>query len=179
MEDNEIVGLIQKGDKEQFRLIIERYQGKLMAYLRNMINQREEEVEDLLAEVMIKAYENIQSVDTGKKFSSWIYRIAHNQAVDYFKKRKIKAGTIDDKEEIIVSNEKLLEEIEIDKEKNKLVWAAVEGLELKYKEAIILAYFEDRSYDEISDILHISTTNVGVLLFRAKKILKNKLTGAV
>lgn len=175
MSDEEIIVKIQAGNKEEYGEIIERYQGKLYGYLKNLTNQRREEVEDLVEEVLVGAYINLLSFDTKKKFSSWIFRVAHNKAIDYFKKKKIKITEIEDNEEIFGDKQKLLEDVEIEKENSKNINRAIESLELKYKEAIILYYFEDKSYEEISDILHIPTDNVGVMLYRAKEKLKKIL----
>lgn len=175
MTDEELVVKIQKGQREMFGEIIDRYQGKLFGYVKNMVNQKNEEVEDLVADTFLKAYENILGCDPKKKFSSWIYRIAHNRAIDYFKKRKLKVDEIDDKEEILVTKEKLMEEIEIEKEQRTMIGKAIKGLELNYREVVLLYFFEEKSYEEISDILKIPTSNVGVLLFRAKKQLKQIL----
>ena len=129
MTDEEIVILIQKGDTEKYELIIDKYQKKLFWYVKNLINQADEEIEDQVEEVLIKAYENIQGFDSRKKFSSWIYRIAHNLAVDFMKKSKLKTTTIEDKEELIEKEEKLMEEMEIEKENKKRVANAIEKLE--------------------------------------------------
>lgn len=175
MSDEEIVKLVQKGNTEEFGEIIDRYQGKLYGYIKNLINQEPDEVEDQVEETFLKAYINIQGCNTDKKFSSWIYRIAHNTAVDFMKKKKVKCQNIEDKEEILVVDQEFFDELEIKKEEKARVTAAIEKLELKYREVILLYFFEDKSYDEISDILRIPVSNVGVLIFRAKDKLKKIL----
>ena len=157
MSDEELIKMIVKGDKERFGEIIERYQKKIFGYLKNLTNQSNEEIEDLMAEVFINGYTNLQSFDTKKKFSSWIFRVAHNKAVDFFKKRKVKTKTMEESEELVGDGKKLFEEIEIEKEERKRVNQAVERLEIKYKEVILLYFYDERSYEEISDILHIPT----------------------
>jgi RNA polymerase sigma-70 factor (ECF subfamily) len=94
--------------------------------------------------------------DTKQKFNSWILRIAHNKTVDYIKKKKPKilGEELDDFKE----DKKLIEELAIEKENNKELHNAIEKLELKYKEIIVLYFFEEKNYEEISDILH--TTGV-------------------
>ena len=86
---------------------------------------------------------------------------------------------MEEKEELIESNEKLVEDLEIEKEDKKMVWEAIEKLEVKYREVVTLYYFEDKSYEEISDVLRTTTRNVGVMINRAKaklkKILNTKL----
>lgn len=176
MTDNEVVALILSGDKEKFGEIIERYETKLYKYLKNLTNQEAGIVEDLAEEVLTSSYINLRGFDTTKKFSSWLYRIAHNKAIDYFKKKKpvISVKTDVDWMENIASEEKLAEELEIEKETKKEIVETVNKLEIKYREVIWLYFFENKSYEEISDILQIPTTNVGVLLNRAKKKLKQE-----
>jgi len=173
--DEQIVAKVQNGDKEAFGEVMTRYQDRLYGYLRNLTNQKQEEIEDLVEEVLVSTYINLQSFDTKKKFSSWIFRVAHNKAIDFFKKKRLGSQIIDSGNEILESDEKLIEELEIEKERARMVKNAVNKLELKYKEAVLLYFFDDKSYEEISDILHISTSGVGVLLFRAKIILKKIL----
>lgn len=179
MTDEEIVDLVQQGDKDKYDEIVKRYENKLFVYLKNLTNQPTEEIEDLLQEVFIKSYINLQSFDSKKKFSSWIYRIAHNQAVDFIKHKQFKKQIIDDNEEFIDNKEKLIEELEIEHEQERLIQSRITLLNLKYREVIILFYFENKSYEEISDILHIPVSHVGVLIFRARKELKNKLKSII
>jgi len=173
--DEEIVKLVSLGNSELYGVVMERYQEAMFRYVRRVINQVDEEVEDLVQEVFIKGYENIQSFDGTKKFSSWLYRIAHNLCIDYFRKKRPTTSLIDDAEELLESGEKLVEEMAIEKERKESLMRAVEKLELKYKEVVLLYYFEEKSYDEISDILRINTSNVGVLLLRAREKLKKIL----
>lgn len=182
MTDEEIIGKIQTGEKEAYAEIVERYEGKLYGYLRHLINQPHEEVEDILQDVFISAYINIRGFDTKKQFSSWIYRIAHNKAIDFFKagklKRRFRPGLNEENDDWIdqiKDNDKLIEELEIESEQKELIARAINQLELKYKEAIELYFFEEKSYEEMSDILHLPTTNIGVLLYRAKDKLKKLL----
>lgn len=161
-----------EGDRAEYGKIIERYQGKLFGYIKNLINQNNMEVEDVVEDTLVSAYQNLNGFEASKKFSSWIYRIAHNKAIDFYKKKRLKSQILDSGNEILESDEKLIEELEMEKEKARMVTRAVNSLELKYKEVVLLYFFDDKSYDEISDILHISTSSVGVLLFRAKEKLK-------
>lgn len=175
MTDEEVVKRIIEGDKAKYGEIIERYQGKLFGYIKNLINQNNMEVEDVVEDTLISAYQNLNGFEASKKFSSWIYRIAHNKAIDYFKKKRLKNQMLDSGNEILESDEKLIEELEIEKEETRRVKKAVNSLELKYKEVVLLYFFDNKSYEEISDILHISTNGVGVLLFRAKEKLRKIL----
>jgi len=175
MTDEEVVVLVCKGDKNKFALIIERYEDKLFRYIKRLANQSSEDVEDILSEVFLSAYSNLQGFDSHKNFGSWIYRIAHNKVIDYFKSKKCSYLLNEDSEELIWNKDQFFEDLEIEKENRQIVNDAIPTLELKYKEVILLYYFEEKSYQEISDILHISVNQVGVLIYRAKKYLKQKL----
>ena len=176
MTDEKIVSKIQKGNIADYKTIMERYEKQLFVYIVRLINRNDEEAEELLEEVFINSYEKIQSFDCRKKFSTWIYRIAHNKAVDYVRASKRRRwGDVLEKEEFWAEEGNLIEDLEIEKEERRRVRKSVLDLEQKYREVIWLYYFENKSYEEMSDILHKTTSNIGVLLHRAKIMLKNKL----
>ncbi len=169
MTDEEIIKLVINGDREKFGVIIERYEKRLRGFIKKLIGNNLE-IDDLVEDSLIAAYQNLNGFDLKQKFSSWILRIAHNKTVDFIKKKKPKL--INEGLDDFTENKKLIEELEIEKENKKELHSAIDSLELKYKEIIVLYFFEDKSYDEISDILHITTSNVGVILKRAKEKLK-------
>jgi len=174
--DSELVEMIINVTPRAYRQIIKRYQTKLFSYLYRLIGNREE-TEDLLQNVFVKVYNNLDRFDRRKKFSSWIYRIAHNEAVNFLKKKGKKKfislediTTTKDKLEISTS-EKSPADSWIKKELKKEVEMAMEKLPAKYKEVLILRYFLDKSYGEMSEILGKPVNTVGTLLNRAKKKL--------
>jgi RNA polymerase sigma-70 factor, ECF subfamily len=166
LTDEDIVGLIISGNKDSYGEIVERYEGKLRRYVRTFTKITEDS-EDILQNVFVKAYKNLNTYDRKLKFSSWIYRIAHNESLNLVNSSFLKR---------VVSlpdwlNIGVYEEIEerIDDEKLKLqLKNCIERLEIKYKEALVLFTYEEKSYEEISDILRIPVRNVGVLIHRAK-----------
>ncbi len=85
--DEEAARLVQKGDKDAFGLLVERYEAKLVRYGGKFIS-RNEDIEDIVQDVFLSCYQNIQSFDASQKFSPWIYRIAHNAFVNGLRKRK-------------------------------------------------------------------------------------------
>ena len=87
--DNQLVKIIRHGDHERYAELIERYRGKLFAYLYCLIGQKDE-TDDILQNVFIKVYKNLARFDQSRKFSSWIYRIAHNEAVNHIKRKYLK-----------------------------------------------------------------------------------------
>jgi RNA polymerase sigma-70 factor, ECF subfamily len=180
--DNELVEIIRSHDQEKYGEIIERYQGKLTAYLYRLVGSYEE-AQDLLQDVFIKAYKNLNSYDIERKFSSWIYRIAHNEAVNYIKRKSIKRfipwediSATKDKLEMI-SFEEGAEKAWIRKETEGEVNLAMDRLPFKYKQVLALRYYSDKSYDEISEILGKPINTVGTLISRAKKKLSEELKG--
>ena len=84
--DEEIAKRVQGGDVDSFGVLIERYEEKIARYARKFL-MRGEDVKDIVQEVFIKAYVNIQSFDTRQRFSPWIYRIAHNEFINAIKKK--------------------------------------------------------------------------------------------
>ena len=87
LTDEQVAGLVQKGDVESFRVLVERYEAKMTRYAKRFLFAPDE-AKDLVQEVFIKTYVNIRSFDFDRRFSPWIYRIAHNEFVNALKKKK-------------------------------------------------------------------------------------------
>jgi RNA polymerase sigma-70 factor (ECF subfamily) len=181
IEDNDLVRAVREGDSEKYAEIIERYQGKLFVYIFRLVGNREE-AEDLLQDVFIKTYRNLNSFDVERKFSSWIYRIAHNEAVNYIKRKSLKrfipwesVTSIKDKLESSSSSEEGADERWLRKETSQEVEKAILKLPLKYRQVLTLRYYSDNSYEEISEILGRPVNTVGTLINRAKKKLAEEL----
>jgi RNA polymerase sigma-70 factor (ECF subfamily) len=179
LTDNDLMRLIEK-NPNAYKEITNRYQGKLFAYLYRLIGDKDE-AEDLLQNVFIKAYRNLGSYDTSRKFSSWIYRIAHNEAVNFIKRKSLKRfisleniTSVKDKLES-ASVEDNAHESWIRKETSKEVDDAIKKLPLKYRQVLVLRYYSDKSYEEISEILGKPVNTVGTLIKRAKDKLSVEL----
>lgn len=174
--DSDLVKMVMEVTPRAYRQIIKRYQTKLFSYLYRLVGNREE-TEDLLQNVFVKVYNNLNRFDQKKKFSSWIYRIAHNEAVNFLKKRgKKKFVSLEDvstsKDKLEMSTpERSPADSWIKKELKKEVEEAMEKIPPKYKEVLVLRYFLDKSYEEMSEILGKPVNTVGTLLNRAKKKL--------
>lgn len=166
--DEEIVELVRKGNKELYVHIIQRYQNKLMRYATYLIGDQDK-ASDAVQESFIKAYINLNGFDTKKKFSSWIYRIVHNEVMNLVEKHK-KYISLDYDTEfdggINVENSYIKEEIVLHTRE------CIEQMELIYREPLSLYYLEDKSYDEISDILRLPMGTVATRLNRAKGVMR-------
>jgi len=151
---------------------MERYEEKLIKYVTFLLNRKREDTEDIVAETFIKAYQNLTGFEDDKKFSSWIYRIAHNLVIDYFRKNKIKEKELLNEEWQEIGDRVLIEDEIIKNEEKEKLAKAFKKLNLEEKNLVRWFYFEEKSYEEIGDILRISIGNVGVKLNRMKKKLK-------
>lgn len=173
--DEQIVAKVRESDQKLFSEIIRRYQAKLTHYLRKFIRDPDE-LEDVLQDVFIKTYRNLYGFDIEKKFSSWLYRIAHNEALNHIKKYQKESVRLDDNEwEIMDVRFDAVADIDADFKKKK-VERALSLIKRKYREALILYFFEEKTYDEISEILRIPRNTVGIWIMRGKNATKKFLT---
>jgi len=171
--DEEIVEL-SIGNSDYFSHIIKRYKDKLRRYIRRLTSASDDNTDDILQDVFIKAYINIKSFDPSLKFSSWIYRIAHNEAISFYRKKKKHDDTFLYDEEIIenISDEIDIEKEYIDLEFQKSFTEAINDLDEKYRNVIILKFIEGKDYDEISDIIKKPPGTVATWINRGKEKLK-------
>lgn len=176
-ETDEQLASIAITDHDAFGTLIGRYEKKLYRYVRRITNASHEECEDILQEVFLKAYRYLNNFDPTLSFSSWIYRIAHNETISHFRKRSVRPQTIREEDgemylKNIVSDLDVIEEID-QQFLRTVVEATLKKLGGKYKDVLILRYLEEKSYEEISDILKIPVKTVGTRLNRAKKQMRD------
>ena len=179
MSDEEIVSMALR-DKAFFAHIVLRYEDKLSRYIMRLGIRNAEDRQDTLQDIFIKIYKNLNAFDTSLSFSSWIYRIAHNEAISAYRKQNVRPeGHLIDEGNERVAREMTMEdgaEKEFDTQINAVeVYRALEEVDEKYRTVLILRFFEHKEYEDISDILKIPTGSVGTLIHRGKKQLKEKL----
>jgi RNA polymerase sigma-70 factor (ECF subfamily) len=174
--DQEIAEAVCLGDKDLFGVLIDRYEEKITRYIRRF-TQSKEDMEDIVQVVFIKAFTHLKSFDTTQSFNAWIYRIAHNESVNLLKKRgNEKVAFIDF--DTFFPHPFAKEEADkesMDKELKTILDTSLNKLSSKYREVLILYYYDELSYQEIANILHIPTSTVGVRIRRAKEQLKEHL----
>ena len=168
LTDEKLVELVRSRDKERYTEIISRYKDKLMRYTRYLINN-EDKAADVVQETFIKAYINLYGFDTKKKFSSWIYRIAHNEAVNLVKKNNREVPL--DPEFDPPGNQNVEEEFDR-KEIVKQAHSCLGQMPIIYSEPLALFHLDEKSYEEISDILRIPMGTVATRINRAKILMK-------
>lgn len=159
-------------DREVFGCIIERYEGKLRRYVRRLMPGLGDEVDDLVQDIFLKVYINVRGFDTSLTFSSWVYRIAHNEAVSWLRKRKARPETVDlgeDECATFVASAELAgdrREARLAKDEVERVLARMGE---RYRTVLVLRFLEGKSYGEIGDILAVPQGTVATLIHRAKK----------
>ena len=175
--DESIALRVQNNNNEVFGLLMQRYQAKLTRYGRRFL-ARSEHIEDIVQDVFIKAYQNIQSFDTNRRFSPWIYRIAHNAFVNALREKHRDPLVFIDMDTFIAhpsyDTDPALEEERA--EMQVLIDKGITSLSPQYREVIVLYYIENISYQEIADIIHVPLGTVGVRLMRAREALKKYVT---
>ncbi|PCI89926.1 hypothetical protein COB18_02255 [Candidatus Kaiserbacteria bacterium] len=171
--DEDIVQRVQSGDTEAFALLIELYEKKITRYANKFLYNYQDR-EDAVQDVFIKAYQNIQSFRSGERFSPWIYRIAHNTFLNVVRKQSREKVSFFDTDQLFGANipdehEKELREQHWDRE---VLDQCLEKLDVKYREVLVLFYFEEKDYNEISEIMRIPKATVGVRLRRGRERIK-------
>lgn len=171
LTDEEVAALVQGGNIEEFGVLVLRYEDKLSRYGRRFLSEKED-IEDLVQEIFIKVFQNIQSFDLGQRFSPWIYRIAHNTFVNQLKKNSRNPFFIDF--DALVAHPAYEDPQNSEQERQemrKMIDLGLQKISPKYREVLILYYLEEVGYKEIGDILEIPSGTVGVRLRRAKAAL--------
>jgi len=177
LSDEELVKLTLE-NQENFGYLINRYELKLGRYIRRISGLGKEDIEDLLQDVFIKAYQNLNNFDQNLKFSSWIYRIAHNEVISQWRKRKARPENVywevDNILENITADFDISSDIDHDLLRKSLD-KIFNKMDIKYREVLILKFIEEKNYQEISDILKKPMGTVATLINRAKKQFKQIL----
>jgi len=181
ISDEQIALKVQSGNKEVYSQIVQRYEKRFLRYGRKFFSNNDD-ITDSIQNIFIKSYININSFDASRKFSSWIYRIAHNEFVNYLKKKNKRILPIFDLD-IIFPHLAVDKNNNIESDLDKKYIAQelekfIDKLDIKYKEPLVLYYIEDFDYKEISDIMKIPISTVGIRIKRAKNLLKNNIENA-
>jgi RNA polymerase sigma-70 factor (ECF subfamily) len=177
--DAELVALSLE-NQENYAYIIKRYEAQLGRYVLRLSNFSREEAEDILQDVFIKVYQNLNSFDPKLKFSSWIYRITHNEVISCFRKNKNVSKVISwDVDNDIV--DQIVFDFDIKKELDRenlaeQIKKILKTMDYKYAQVLELKFLEEKSYKEISDILQKPENTIATWINRAKKQFKVKLS---
>lgn len=181
-DDSHLVSRCLKGDQQAYRLLLERYRRPVYGIVRRMVRS-DEEARDLAQEAFIRAFKNLASFDQERSFSNWLFRIATNLCIDQHRRRKIATvplvqGGVDGEEERtwdVASDGASPAEEFSDAERSRKLAEMVGALPPLYRAVLVLRHMEDRSYEEIADILNVPLGTVKARIHRAHRLLKEKL----
>lgn len=186
IQDAKWVEMAMSGDERVFKLIINKYERALFFFIAKMIRDKEI-IPDLVQEVFVKAFSNLSSFNPQFAFSTWLYRIATNHSIDFLRKKKLPTFSIDQpistkdgemQMELPDNNFEADKDIQ-QKERAKVIEEAIQSLPIKYQTVIKMRHMEEKSYEEIAELLGVPLGTVKAHIFRARellyKYLKDKL----
>jgi len=180
--DAEVVEAVLKGDQELYGELVKRYQGRLVNYLCRLLRSVQE-AEDLAQEVFFKLYKALDRYDPKYKFSTWLFRVAQNAAIDRIRKRRLQLVSMDrtgDPDagmgtwEFASSDPSPYGDLR-NLERGQAIQAAIERLPWDYRELIVLRHFGELSYDEIAQLKEMPLGTVKNKLFRGRQMMKDEL----
>jgi RNA polymerase sigma-70 factor (ECF subfamily) len=185
MDDHQLLAATLSGDETAFLEITRRYRNQITNYVYRMLDDYDRAV-DLTQETFVRVWVNAGRYQATYSFSTYIYKIAHNLAISELRQRK-RRRTIQfptffsdkDNEEMEVEIEDrkqpLADDVMIDDERRRAVTRAIASLPEKYRAALVLCDIEEKSYDEISEVLGLPVGTVKSRINRARNLLKEKL----
>jgi len=185
-EDAQIIQAALRGDDRAYKQLMNKYHDAIFSFTYRMIHDRQQ-VEDLTQEAFIKAFASLRSFNEEYAFSTWLYKIATNNCIDYIRKRKLQTFSIDKPIEARDSDfafELSDDSYEADKElisgqRARLLTRAIETLPEKYRKVIQLRHVEERSYEEIARQLRLPIGTVKAHIFRARELLYKQLRSKI
>jgi len=180
-KDEDLIPLILK-NRDFFAILMERYEQKLTRYIKKISGLNTQDTEDILQDIFLKVYQNLNDFDPSLKFSSWIYRISHNEIISHWRKSKTRpqfvgGDEIDNFLHNIASKLDIHKDLQ-DKSLQDDIKKVLAKMDLKYREVLVLKFLEEQSYEEISDILKKPMGTVATLINRAKKQFKKEASKA-
>jgi RNA polymerase sigma-70 factor (ECF subfamily) len=181
LTDEELVSAVLQGDRERFGDLIERYQGRLINYLFRLLRNADD-AHDLAQEVLVKVYQVLDRYDPQYKFSTWLFRVAQNAAIDQIRRRRLKVVSLrheddegDDRDWDLPSAERGPYGEMRNRERGDAIQEAIESLPWEYRELILLRHFGELPYEEIAKLKQMPLGTVKNKLFRGRQMLKEKL----
>lgn len=163
-------------NQDTFAVLMERYQEKLKRYIWRLGVARPEDKEDILQNVFIAAYCNLRSFNQKLSFSSWIYRIAHNETMSWYRRRAARPehlATFEGDELFsLLKDEGTPAKEAMDRERSEEVRDALIALPSRYRDPLMLRFYRDKSYEEIADILDKPIGTVATLVRRGKERMR-------
>ncbi len=183
--DEFLVAAVLSGDDDLFGLLVRRYQTRVHAHVARMIGHREDAL-DLTQEIFLKVYQALSRFNPEYKFSTWLFRIAGNAAIDHLRKKRPKTVPLEvpDPEGAGRVSSGEYSSADLDPygmlrnlERGQAISEAIADLPLEFRELIALRHFAGLSYEEIAEVKRMPLGTVKNKLFRARAVLKERLAG--
>lgn len=180
LADGELVQTAIAGREASFDELVRRYQRPIAAYVYRMVGDYDAAL-DLTQEVFIKVYNSLSRYRSEFKFSTWIYKIAHNAAIDHLRRyavreQAITSGFEGERREISIESRRLTPEQESElEERRSEIEQVVDSLPSAYRELIVLRHSHDLSYEEIAEVTGLPLGTVKNRLFRAREAMRDLL----
>lgn len=180
-----LVEAAKNGDQVAYAKLMEKYRESIYFMMLKMV-KNPDDAEDLTMEAFGKAFNRLKQYSPNYAFSTWLFKIASNNSIDFIRKKRVKLTSMDsafsnkDGETISIDakcSELDPEEAAIKEQKNKTMRKVVEQLKPRYRDLIIKRYFEELSYDEIAEDMKLPLGTVKAQLFRAREFLANLMEG--
>jgi RNA polymerase sigma-70 factor (ECF subfamily) len=181
-EDKAVVEAVLGGDRELFGKIVKRYEGRLVNFLNRLLGDYEE-AHDVAQEVFIKVFQALDRYDPSYRFSTWLFRVAQNAAIDRLRKRRLQLVSMQVPEK--GSDGQREWEFPADQpdgydhtrqgERRAAIRQAVEALPWEYRELILLRHYAELAYAEIAELKKMPLGTVKNKLFRARRLLAEQL----
>ncbi len=178
VSDRELVACALSGSEGDFAELVRRYQRPIAGYVYRMVGDYEAAL-DLTQEIFLKVYGSLGRYRSEYKFSTWIYKIAHNTAIDHLRRCSIREqpmvkGTDGDQYELRLESESQSPERESErKERRREIESVVHDLPAAYRELIILRHSQDLTYEEIVEVTGLPLGTVKNRLFRAREMMRH------
>ncbi|MCF7834818.1 RNA polymerase sigma factor [Candidatus Gracilibacteria bacterium] len=174
LKDDELIKKTQQGQTIAFEILYDRYKDKIYSYIRNILNYNEQESTIVLSDVFIKLFEYISKNEI-KSFKTFLYKVAHNTCIDFIRSNKSEYR-IDENTYVVEDSQDSIQKDNFNTEfKQKIMMDYLGQLDEKHRDVLYLYYQEEKSYDEIAEIIGSNKNSVGTLIFNAKKELKEKI----
>lgn len=181
-EDNSLIDEALAGNQASYEKLMKKYYQLIYNLVYRMISKKED-VEDLTQEAFIKAFNSLKNFDKQFSFSTWLFKIATNNAIDYLRKKKLSTFSIDKQIESddsdysfeIPDSENKPDKHIMDKEMRKILDEAIESLPPKYKQVIVMRHKGELEYEEIAKELKLPLGTVKAHIFRGRELMNKYL----
>ncbi len=182
-DDLELVKRAKENDPRAFEVLLKKYHKSVYYMLLKMVNNAND-AEDLTQEAFAKAFNSLHKFDSKYAFSTWLFRIATNNCIDFIRKKRIQTVSIDSSYENDEGDNMTFDikdpalspdDLMLKKQRKEYLKKAVDRLPAKYKKLVELRYFQELSYEEVSQELELPLGTVKAQLFRARELLSQEL----